>query len=313
MELVPLNVWHMRHTSNLHIPVLDLPWKYQYRHQLSQYLQKRDRYTDGISLRWQSTEIDFANSVHPIPQHYTGSYWKAARRTSLLYDWKGRGYNHFKKSKRSSSSPAQLTPHVPCKYCGQHDDQSHIMLQCTKPLLSPIRIAARVKQARIVSELQSKTTSRLESHFIEQLHLASWLSTSPTTARIWTGMWTKDTLAALFPSSHDMLSPMAQSDRHKYRCITRRLTQPLIEAYKQMICVGTTAPAPLHDYLQTRPISSQTKHHTSLLFHQQAHAAHNNQLDHLYMSSNNSYTAFSYSDAAFSLTDAEVGTIVHNL
>ena len=67
-ELLPIGVWHMRHTSQLNITVLDLPWKYQHQFQLTQYLYKRDQYGPPHSQRWQGAEIDFAACVHPIPR-----------------------------------------------------------------------------------------------------------------------------------------------------------------------------------------------------------------------------------------------------
>ena len=30
VELLPMRAWHMRHTENMTLPVLDLPWKYQH-------------------------------------------------------------------------------------------------------------------------------------------------------------------------------------------------------------------------------------------------------------------------------------------
>ena len=41
-ELIPQQAWHLRHASNLSIPVLDLPWTYQHEYQLRRYLQHRD-------------------------------------------------------------------------------------------------------------------------------------------------------------------------------------------------------------------------------------------------------------------------------
>ena len=303
----------MRHTSNLDLPVLDLPWKYQHHYQLTEYLRRRDQYAPTNSFRWRSTAIDFASQIHPIPACYSGSFWKAARRTSILYDWMGHGYNHFKRGRhKTKQSPVPQDTIIPCKHCGQHDDQAHIMLLCTNPLLTPIRITARVQQARIAAELQRESTSPIERHFIDQLTLASWLSASPTTARIWTGMWTQDTLTALFPVHHDMHSPMCKADRYKYRKVAKMLSQPLIAAYKKMVCIGT--PAPMTTASQHRyRISNKTKHHTSLLFQQQAQATTHNDLTHLHMSTNNSCTAYSYSDAAFRLTDVETGTIINNV
>ena len=185
------------------------------------------------------------------------------------------------------------------------------MLLCDHPSLTSIRIEANVRQAAIATKLIRESTSQLEQHLIEQFVLASWLSTSTTTARIWTGMWTKDTLTALLPVAHDMLSPLCKSDRHKFRRIVRLLTSPLIAAYKQMICIGISFAPPTNATRARPPISQRTQHHISLLIHQSSIAVRNNQLDHLFMSTNNSHTAFSYSDATFNLTDTEIGTRVN--
>lgn len=162
---------------------------------------------------------------------------------------------------------AQPDTHIPCHHCGQHDDQAHIMLLCTNPLLSTIRIKARVYQTAIANKLLLESTSNIEKFFIEQLTLASWLSAPPDTVRIWTGMWIRATLTAMFPVSHDMNLPMPKVDRFKYRRIARLLTHPLIEAYKQMICIGTMA-EPTRVYRRREPISSKSKHHISMVLHQ---------------------------------------------
>jgi hypothetical protein len=203
--------------------------------------------------------VEFAASVNPIPSHYQGSFWKAARRACIIYDWLGHGHNVQKRIGINSL-------HAPCKHCGQHDDQAHIMLLCTNPLLSPIRIEARKHQEAIANKLQKESKSNIERHFIEQFTLASWISSSPTTARIWTGMWTRDILTALFPPTHDMLSPMGKSDRYRYRRIVRLLMHPLTCAYKKMICIGTSGSVSPTPTATTRPyISSKTKQSTSLI------------------------------------------------
>jgi hypothetical protein len=299
----------MRHTANLNIPVMDLPWQYQHRYQLKQYLAKRDKYTSSTSRRWQSSEVDFAATVHPIPTHYTGSFWKAARRSSILFDWMGHGQNVQKRHKRMNAQTLPTIPLLsPCNSCGQHDNQAHIMLTCTNPLLTPIRIAARVHQATLATKLLRESTTPTERHFIEKFTMDSWLSSSPTTERLWTGMWTQDILRDLLPPDHDMLSPMGRADRIKYRRIASLLTQPLLTAYKQMIC--TRIHSPSHSPLGlTRPsIPSLTHHRTSLLIHQSSQPTKPYSLDSLYMSPNASQTAYAYSDAAFYLTDADIGT-----
>jgi hypothetical protein len=151
----------------------------------------------------------------------------------------------------------------------------------------------------------------MERHFIEQLTLASWLSSPPTTARIWTGMWTTDTLRALLPPDFKMEAPMSISDRHKFRRITRLLTQPLITAYKQMIRVGTHSPLPTTAPLLRPPIFNTIHHRTSLLIHQSSQTVTTSILESLYTSRNTSQTIYSYSDAAFQLTDEDIGTRLH--
>ena len=120
-------------------------------------------------------------------------------------------------------------------------------------------------------------------------------------------------MVALFPQHHDMLSAMRKADRYKYRRITRLLTAPLIAAYKQMIRTSTTSAVPTPAFSSRPPISNKTKHRTSLLIHQGYQSDMTNTLAHLYMLPNTSQTAYSYSDAAFSLTDEDVGTRIHTI
>ena len=297
-ELIPENTWHLRNASNTDIPVLDLPWRYQHEYQLHRYLSTRDAYSTGTSSTWSSTSIDFASVVHPLPKKHAKSFWHAARRTLMLYDWMGHSHNQMKRSK------TPLLELATCSYCGKHDNQEHIMLECSHPLLQPIRDNARQAQYKIAHDLRLKYSSRLTRYFIEQLTHASWTMTPTQTRRIWLGMWSQDTLQSLLPTEQTLANSMSTSDRYTYHTIVRLLTAPLIEAYRQMIKLQLpTQDTRLSGHMPSVAIT--TRRHTKALFY---HDTNSTIIPH--MATHTMHTppnTFTYTNAAFSLADAEIG------
>jgi len=185
-EVLPMHEWHLRLTDNLEFPVLDMPWQYQHEAQLKQYLHNRDAYSTAPSQYWSTSALEFAATVHLIAARHSKSYWHAARRTLLIFDWLGHGYGQTKRVAR----PAQNGPSPPpptlglCPLCAKLDDQRHIMLECTNPLLTPIRQQAKRAQSGIVIKLKKEYRQPLDHYFIDQLTHASWTLPSMQTRRI---------------------------------------------------------------------------------------------------------------------------------
>ena len=190
--------------------------------------------------------MELAASIYPLSSKNKLSYWHARRRTLRLYDWAGHSRNQMKYIVRAPHLDTQPTTgdQFPCTYCGQPDDQAHIMLDCAYPPLLPIRIAARRAQTKIADKLKLIYTSTLDTHLIDHFLYASWIQPSEHTKRIWLGLWTPNILALVFPPAHNLDSPMNVSDRYRYAAIIRKLTNPLIGAYEQMSTL------PKHEHAQ---------------------------------------------------------------
>ena len=296
--------------------MLDLPWQYQHNHQLAQYLLKRD--TGGLihSHQWRSTALEFAAKVHPLPTNCTQSYWHAARRTLKLFDWVGHGRNQLKYNRTQSRDSPHIVPdpNACCKHCNQVDNQAHVMLECTHPSLTPVRLKARRDQQRTADYLKTKHTSRLDHHFINHFVYASWVQPSLTTKRIWLGLWTNDTLTEVFPPAFNLLSPLSLNDRYRYIHLVTKLTAPLTYAYHQMISMSTTRNPPVQLHMSTP--DPYTSHQIGALFPQSERTttpfSNDNSISPTLtcMANFTCSATFTYSDSAFSLTDAEVGIVV---
>ena len=191
-----------------------------------------------------------------------------------------------------------------CKHCQQAEDQSHVMLDCPHPLLHPIRITARRDQHRIANRLKIKHQTRLDHHFIDHLIYAAWTQPSLSTKRIWLGIWSVELLTSLLPPEHNMLAPLSLQDRYRYIDIAQKLTMPLLQAYNQMISLPSPSPIRIITPLTMKP---RHRHHLTTLFPQYTHNHDTPSLTCL--SAFTTTNAFTYSDSAFSLTDADIGML----
>ncbi len=101
-----------------------------------------------------------------------------------------------------------------------------------------------------------------------------------------------------------MLEPMATSDRYTYRQIARLLTAPLIEAYRQMTRLQLSS-LDLRRTGTKPSVPIRTRRHMQALFY---HGNNSTVIPHLLPHiTNASPNTFTYSTAAFSLSDAEIG------
>ena len=174
-EILPMHEWHLRSTDDLAFPVLDLPWKYHHEAQLKKYLSDRDAYAAVPSQYWSNSALEFAATVHPISASHSKSYWHAARRTLLIFDWLGHGHGQTKRAARRIQQ-GQTIPTASLglfPLCARLDDQEHTMLACTNPRLTPIRQQAKRDQSAIATKLKQEYRQPLDQYFIDQLTHAS--------------------------------------------------------------------------------------------------------------------------------------------
>jgi hypothetical protein len=286
----------------MNTPVLDLPWNYQHAHQLRTYLQTRDLYSDPHCDKWSTTALEFAAAVHPLPPKCERSYWHAARRSLIMYDWMGHGRNRSKRHLSPTSEP------VCCPHCNGVDDQQHIMLDCPHLDLIPLRKTAMEQQHRNALALKLQFKAPTIHYFIEQFVHASWTTPSLHTRRIWLGLWNPSTLQSLLHPTIQLTSPMTMMERLTYRHIVKTLTIPLLSAYRHMIQVQVQhhSLAPTPAFAQT---TLKTTRHMRLLFHHNTPTTVLPCLPAPCMTASTS--TFTYSDAAFGLTDADIG-ILHD-
>jgi hypothetical protein len=242
-EIIPLHQWHFR-TADTHLtPILDDILSHQHQMLHDNMTANRDQWND--TQRWVTTATAFASKIHP-PQDK--SFWAAARRALIIFDWLGHGRN---RSKQCKLHPAQADQIQKCPHCNQLDDQQHCMLQCSFAPLTLIRSTARKQQAAVANDLLKTYRHSADLiHFIHQMCHASWIQ-SPNLHRIWLGTWSSHTLQQRLGRSLD--APMTMKQRHNYIDIAKDLIAPLIHAYHQMLHLNITHkcthPSPFHDPL----------------------------------------------------------------
>jgi hypothetical protein len=242
-EIIPVGHWHIRTADEQNFPIMGDLLPYQQRVQLKKMTTKRD--THHNHHYWSTTSFSFANKMHPLKNK---SYWTAARRALIIFDWVGHGRNRAKTSALSSEKRAATAK---CGLCGQLDSQRHCMLECTHHQFTAIRRAARISQALIAERLMQKYPSACFKHFIQQVCHASWTDATHL-ERIWLGIWCPDTLKGLLLQS--TTSELTMSERYIYIKIASKLTAPLIDAYHQMLDINVKSQGCNHyviDHAQT--------------------------------------------------------------
>jgi hypothetical protein len=228
-EIIPLGHWHLRTADQHSTPVLNDIIDYQHKVALAAMTKTRDNYND--EQRWTTTALSFASKVHPLRDN---SFWTAARRALIVYDWLGHGRN---RAKMCQLHPAQQAHIMKCPHCGAQDDQAHCMLECPHPPFHAPRHKAKTRQARIAQTLRMKHDNDEHlQHFIEQLHHASWQE-SPHITRLWLGTWSLHTLQQLLGQPTD--TPLSAQQRFHYITVARKMTKPLLQAYQTMLNTNT--------------------------------------------------------------------------
>jgi hypothetical protein len=177
------------------------------------------------------------------------------------------------------------------------------MLTCTLPALSDIRTRAKRLQSFTASKLRIKYHSHFDQTLIDRFLFATWVPHPTYTRRIWLGTWSPQLLAALLPPGTTSECPMPTSDRYKYRKFIRKLTFPLIFAYRQMLKLHRPSAAP------TTPLphlpTPRERYRTGLLLPQhtapEPEPSLHTQRHYLHLN------PFTLSDTANSITETSVG------
>ena len=254
-EIIPVNQWHFRIKDAHSTPVLNDLMLHQHRATLLKVVTKRDQHNG--EQRWASTALSFASTVHPPTD---GSFWAAARRALLIFDWLGHGRNRAKT--KTPGSAQQLAASL-CVHCKQPDSQAHCMLACPMTKLTPLRKSARVQQSKVAAKLLAETDCPNITYFIQMLFHASWID-SPQTSRLWLGTWQLHTLQALLGHAADE-KPTAKQ-RYSYIRIAKLMTEPLITAYNKMININMhTKPTRRDTYQDAMPLYDNIPSNTPIL------------------------------------------------
>jgi hypothetical protein len=297
-EIIPAGQWHLRTQDDSPFPVMGDILPFQHRYQLDTYCANRDR--SNTNERWASTAYAFADKLHPLQNQ---SYWTAARRAVIAFDWIGHGRNRAK-SKALSQEDKDNTNK--CRLCRQPDTQSHCMLECSHHAYHTIRQTAQDQQTHTASELFESTRDTNLQHFIHQVVDQSW-TPSDHTSRLWLGMWNQDTLDLLLQQSLD--SPLTMSKRRLYITTARKLIAPLLKAYTEMQAIinsTSNTPIPTNNSTSTTTLPRRLSNTARIALenaHIQQSTVHTqcilNDLDSIHNT-----TVHTLSDAAFALTDA---------
>ena len=223
-EILPVHQWYLCTMGPDPFPAFDNLLSYQHAVQLAKMTKTRDAHHDH--RYWTDTALEFAHKIHPLSDR---SFWTAARRTLIAFDWMGHGRN---RAKPTTLTPEEREATAKCHHCGELDSQHHCMLDCPYPPFTQIRETARQNQQIIARELRVKHSSDRFQHFIRTLCRKSW-TPDPHISRIWLGLWTQETLASMIRQS--TAHSLSMAARKTYQDIVRRLTAPLLEAYQQQL------------------------------------------------------------------------------
>ena len=234
-ELIPIGQWHLRRNDDRTVPVLDNIMSYQHRTQLKTYLKTRD---DDREPYWQETSLALADQVNKP----TGkSRWAAARRTLNLFDWLGHGTNI---AKMYGNEPARQDLEAKCPHCGKEDNQQHCMLECSLPDFVRIRRLVRVTQDEVALKLLQKyNKDPTQRRLIQTMLHASWVDDKHT-RRLWLGAWSTETLQAMLPPNILLNTDITMSTRTQYYKIIKKMTEPLLKAYREMLDLNIRATGP---------------------------------------------------------------------
>jgi hypothetical protein len=216
-EIIPVGQWHIRSSQPGHVPILDDLRTHCDDTRAANYLSKRD---GQRAPYWSITGWEFTHKVHQLKSN---SFWAAARRALVVFDWLGHGRNL---ALMATTAPV-IERVSKCPHCKQLDSQRHLMLECPHHSHLPTReVARRDQQAIAGALLQRSHYNQHHRHFIQQLCHASWVSDSPHLERIWLGTWTSTTLQQLLPHNCALTRPLAPASRHQYIKLARLLTAP---------------------------------------------------------------------------------------
>jgi hypothetical protein len=210
---------------------------YQQRVQLKKMATKSN--THHNYHYWSTTSFSFANKIHPLKNK---SYWIAARRALVIFDWVGYGRN---RAKNSALFSEKCTTTAKCGLRGQVDSQRRCMLECTHHQFTAIRRTATILHALIAERLMQKYHLSCFKHFIQQICHAS-LTDATHMERIWLGIWCPDTLKGLLLQS-------IISEQYIYIEITSKLTSFLMDAYYQMLDINVKSQCCSHYAIDHAP------------------------------------------------------------
>ena len=273
--------------------------------------------------------MSFASAVHAPADK---SFWAAARRALILFDWLGHGRNRAKLHEVGTLQHAHVSK---CRHCGLPDSQAHCMLDCTHRSYDPLRKEARVDQSRIAAQLLDDTICEDMKYFIQMLYHASWTPTDQT-SRLWLGTWQLNTLQSLlgFPPEQRL----SAQKRHAYIRAVKKMTEPLLRAYRKMLNINIRTlartrpsrtedpshqedPLPLYDHLPPATIQSllfttdvlstcplfpnDHLHILENLFIQHPDPTSSSSSLHNAISTLDTLNPYSISDAAFSIEEAD--------
>jgi hypothetical protein len=113
------------------------------------------------------------------------------------------------------------------------------MLNCSYPPFSAIRREAQEAHARLLVDIKGSHTNK-QKYFATQFITGAWNRVDQRqVASFWLGLWNSTTLQCLI--KQNLRSPMTMSERRSYTALARKLTQPLLTAYYQMLDISASS------------------------------------------------------------------------
>ena len=245
--ILPINQWYICPKNDTTFPIFTDYLTYQHHYQQRKFLENRDKDTKFYKFSyWQSTYFNLANSLRPLKSY---SFWKAARRTQIWFDWVAHGRQRAK-MELNSQKQAQL---LKCILCGQNDKQEHIIFDCSHCSLTTTRSTILKSIKRTAKPFLESKNPQIKK-FTEKFLQYTTRTHSTFTRRLWLGLWSQELLEILCRDIIPKNERFSAFQILEIKSIIRSLSRPLWRGYIKLIKIAQKAQGLLKPHIKLNSI-----------------------------------------------------------